>query len=117
MSKLPRFLTVSDPKEKREYIICTNKPACIAEIFEYTSLDDAKQLKENPYEDWFIKLDNNKIAIVDHTKYHINGTFYVIVIRKFFEIPKDRDIPNNDRNGIVGRMVDWLYSTKKDLNT
>jgi hypothetical protein len=121
MKGLPRFLFLPDifAGENRQYLICTNKPACIAEIFEYSSIEEIEKDQANPPDNWFIKLNGKDTVIAGRTKYDINGVYYVIVIRKFFEEPTARDIPieGNITGGVISRMLDWFYAHKKKLHT
>ncbi|MCT4602471.1 MAG: hypothetical protein N4A59_06180 [Marinifilum sp.] len=117
MSKLPRFMhmvnTMTD--ETREFVVCTRKPACVAEAFEVDELQ-LTELQNNPPGDWSIKLNEQNLVIAAHTRHPLKGKYYVLVARQFFTEPTARDIPIEGSivGGVMSRMCDWFFAYKKN---
>jgi hypothetical protein len=110
---LPRFLPLSNKvaiDDNRKFILCTNRPACLAEVFEVDGLQ-LDEWKNSPPEDWIYKGEKrftfNDVAI--------NGKFYFLVVRDVFTELKNKDFPLIDlkTGGVLNRMSDWLHSALK----
>lgn len=101
--------------ETREFIVCTKRPACVAEIFEADEVQLA-ELQSAPPDDWTIKLNDRSLVIAAHTRLSINGKHYIVVARQFFDEPTEKDIPIKGSivGGVMSRMCDWLFAYKKN---
>lgn len=97
MNKPPKFLYAKSRSDDRQFIIHTQKPRFLAQVFASTGdLILVQELAEKfPYGARTNRIDN---------------TFYVIPVIEFFDEPENvNDIPK-----IMSRMGDWFYSLKLD---
>lgn len=97
MKELPRFIIAYDRQQKIEYIIHTQEPAFIAKVIPNSG--DIETVAYLAFKYPFATLTNR-----------LNGTFYIIHVIKFFNVPADLDsIPK-----LMSRMGDWYYSVIKE---
>ena len=97
MKEIPRFIIAYDRAQKIEYIIHTHEPAFIAKVI--PSSGDIETVADLAFKYPYGARTNR-----------LNGTFYIIPVIKFFNVPVDLDsIPK-----LMSRMGDWYYSVAKE---
>ncbi|MDA3912273.1 MAG: hypothetical protein PF448_13045 [Bacteroidales bacterium] len=113
MNDIPKFIhTVNGD---HEFVISTNTPACIAEVLYFDTHKEVEVLQLQPPKDWFIKFQNHKYVFAERSKYPVNGKYVVLVIRKFWEMPTEKDVPivGDIKHGVITKMIDWFCVTQK----
>jgi len=99
MSNLPKFILSFDRDKQCEYIIHTQEPPFIAQVF-----------PENGHVQP-VNMIAKKYPIGTRTN-RINGTYYLIPVIKLFYMPKDP----NQLPKLMSRMGNWYYSVIKERN-
>ncbi len=97
MSDLPKFILSYDRDKQSEYIIHTQEPPFIAQVF-----PENGQVQP-------VNMIAKKYPLGTRTN-RINGTYYLIPVIRLFEEPKDQEqLPK-----LMSRMGDWYYSVIKE---
>ena len=114
---LPRFLPLSNKvaiDDNRKFILCTKRPACLAEVFEVDGIQH-DHWKASPPDEWIYK--GKKLFTFNDVA--INGKFYFLVVRDVFTELKEKDFPALEfkTGGVLNRMSDWLHSALKNSPT
>lgn len=114
MTKLPRFLKVTNPLAApgREFIVHTRAPAWLAEVHTFNNLPDALEAETSFQAD----ADAKELPALGCRTTTFEGEIAVIFVIKLFETFEKSQKETDRIARILRRMADWYrYTSKKHI--